>query len=416
MAAGLGFKDFVTGEVLTAADVDGYLMQGVWVFADAAARTAAVTSPQEGNISFLKDTNSTEYYSGSAWVAIGGSVPTSLEFTAGKNKIINGDFYVNQRNFSTTTSSLVYTYDRWQTFCSDGTVTYTAQNFTAGTAPVSGYEGKSFLRTQTTGQTLASAGANIVQFIEDVRSFAGQTATISFWAKAASGTPKIAVELRQNFGSGGSPSAAVGIYAGQVTLTTSWARHSITVAVPSISGKTVGTTENTSNLLSLFWMSAGTDLNSRTGSLGIQTNTFDIWGVQVEAGSTATSFQTATGTIQGELAACQRYYTRFSSGGSTFNQFGNGFCYSTTAAAIPVILPVQMRVNPSSIDYHSSVSINYYGITNFAITGLTLSPTETTANIAQVNTSGSSGLTQYRVAPLVCNNNTAGFLAFNAEF
>ena len=71
MAAGLGFKDFVTGEVLTAADVDGYLMQGTWVFADAAARTAAVTSPQEGNMSYLKDTNSTEYYTGSAWAAVG---------------------------------------------------------------------------------------------------------------------------------------------------------------------------------------------------------------------------------------------------------------------------------------------------------------------------------------------------------
>jgi hypothetical protein len=72
MAAGLGFKDFVTGEVLTAADVDGYLMQGIWVFASAAARSSAVTSPQEGNYSFLKDTNSTEYYDGAAWVAAGG--------------------------------------------------------------------------------------------------------------------------------------------------------------------------------------------------------------------------------------------------------------------------------------------------------------------------------------------------------
>jgi len=72
MAAGLGFKDFTTGEVLTAADVDGYLMQGIWVFASAAARSSAVTSPQEGNYSFLKDTNSTEYYDGSAWVAAGG--------------------------------------------------------------------------------------------------------------------------------------------------------------------------------------------------------------------------------------------------------------------------------------------------------------------------------------------------------
>jgi hypothetical protein len=43
------------------------------VFASAAARTSAIASPQEGMISFLKDTNSTEYYSGSAWVAIGGS-------------------------------------------------------------------------------------------------------------------------------------------------------------------------------------------------------------------------------------------------------------------------------------------------------------------------------------------------------
>ncbi len=66
MAAGLGFKDFTTGEVLTAADVDGYLMQGVWVFASAAARDAAVTSPQEGNFAYLKDTNVTTYYTGSA--------------------------------------------------------------------------------------------------------------------------------------------------------------------------------------------------------------------------------------------------------------------------------------------------------------------------------------------------------------
>jgi hypothetical protein len=67
MAAGLGFKDFTTGEVLTAADVDGYLMQGIWVFADTTARDAAVTSPQEGNFAFLKDTNTTTYYTGSAW-------------------------------------------------------------------------------------------------------------------------------------------------------------------------------------------------------------------------------------------------------------------------------------------------------------------------------------------------------------
>jgi hypothetical protein len=73
MAAGLGYKEFTTGDVLTAADANGYLAsQVVMVFADATARTAAITSPQEGMISFLKDTNATQYYSGSAWVTIGG--------------------------------------------------------------------------------------------------------------------------------------------------------------------------------------------------------------------------------------------------------------------------------------------------------------------------------------------------------
>lgn len=77
MAAGQGFKTFVTGDVLTAADTNGYLMQGTWVFANAAARDAAVTSPQEGNMCFLKDTDVVQYYSGSAWTAVGGSAPAS---------------------------------------------------------------------------------------------------------------------------------------------------------------------------------------------------------------------------------------------------------------------------------------------------------------------------------------------------
>jgi hypothetical protein len=81
MAAGLGFKTFVTGEVLTAADTNGYLMQGVNVFANAAARTAAITSPQEGQMSFLKDTDSTEFYTGAAWSPVGGGGMTLLSTT-----------------------------------------------------------------------------------------------------------------------------------------------------------------------------------------------------------------------------------------------------------------------------------------------------------------------------------------------
>jgi hypothetical protein len=71
MAAGQGFKTFTTGEVLTAGDVNGYLMQGINVFATTTARDAAITAPAEGQFAFTKDTNGLWYYDGAAWVASG---------------------------------------------------------------------------------------------------------------------------------------------------------------------------------------------------------------------------------------------------------------------------------------------------------------------------------------------------------
>jgi hypothetical protein len=83
MAAGQGFKTFTTGEVLTAGDVNGYLMQGVLVFASTAARDAAITSPQEGQFAYLKDTNVTTYYTGSAWANVDSTGMTNPMTTTG---------------------------------------------------------------------------------------------------------------------------------------------------------------------------------------------------------------------------------------------------------------------------------------------------------------------------------------------
>jgi hypothetical protein len=83
MAAGLGFKTFVTGDVLTAGDTNGYLMQGVLVFASAAARDSAITSPQEGQFAYLKDTNVTTYYTGSAWANLDTTGMTNPMTTTG---------------------------------------------------------------------------------------------------------------------------------------------------------------------------------------------------------------------------------------------------------------------------------------------------------------------------------------------
>jgi hypothetical protein len=206
-------------------------------------------------------------------------------FAAGKNKCLNSDFSIWQRG--TSFSANVYTADRWKTQ-TDKTVTVSQQTFTPGTAPVAGYEGQYFLR-----QAYSAGGSYgaLQTRLEDVRIFAGQTMTFSYWAKAdstVSNTPSI----NQNFGSGGS--TQVSTNGTTHNITTSWARYSSTISVPSVSGKTIGT--------SSYFELQPILLVSGSAS------TIDIWGVQVEASNTATAFQTATGTIQGELAACQRYF------------------------------------------------------------------------------------------------------------
>lgn len=270
----------------------------------------------------------------------------SAQYAAGKNKIINGDFRINQRSFSSGTTTGTFIFDRWQQQNLDGTCTFSAQTFTPGAAPVAGYESINYARAVTSGQTATSALAIFTQRIEDVRTFAGETITVSFWAQSGSGTPSISIELDQQFGSGGS--TRVTTFVAKKAITTSWVRYTASVAVPSISGKTIGT----SSYLGLgLWVSAGTDFNARTNSLGIQSNTFNIWGVQVEAGSSATPFQTATGTLQGELAACQRYYYKWVEGkGSGLGvSMGIGVNYSATQANLTCVFPVTMRTNPTLV-------------------------------------------------------------------
>ena len=76
--AGLGFKQWVTDDVLSATDLNGYLAdQAVMVFASAAARTAGITVPSEGMVSYLIDANSLSFYNGSSWVAFTANGSTS---------------------------------------------------------------------------------------------------------------------------------------------------------------------------------------------------------------------------------------------------------------------------------------------------------------------------------------------------
>ncbi len=325
------------------------------------------------------------------------------DYAAGKNAIINGDFAINQRAFTTTSTDATFGFDRWLLGLSGGTGTYTAQTFTLGTAPVAGYESKNFARLAvTTGNDYC----RLQQRIENVRTFAGQTVTISFWAKGTNPTTlgSLNVTAIQNFGSGGSPSSSVITNGGSFTLTANWTRYSLTVAIPSISGKTIGTSGG-DNLDIGFGQGSNTSTDSWT---------LDLWGVQVEAGSVATAFQTATGTIQGELAACQRYYYRTTSALNTFTpMYPQIFAYSTTNAVGTARLPQRMRTKPSAIDF-SSVTANE--ITTGGSVGVaTISLGQGGDDFQELLFTGLSGMTIYRPYAVLANNTTSAFLGLSAE-
>jgi hypothetical protein len=316
-------------------------------------------------------------------------------FFAGKNKIINGDMRFWQRgtSFSLSTGVVTYTADRFVAYV-DGTVTCTAsqQSFTAGTAPVSGYESQYFLRTNTTSQS-GGSGTYHGQRIEDVRTFAGQTITFSLWAKADSART-YTLYLAQNFGSGGS--ASVNTATQNISVTTSWQRFSYTVTLGSISGKTIGT---------------GSSLEAWIYGQANTANTLDTWGWQVEPGSVATAFQTATGTIQGELAACQRYYVLL---GNTLNQpMAIGYNYSGTLAIFGIHLPVEMRTNPT---ISSTTGTNYYGFVRNGGTDNFNSFTLDVVGNKFINVYNSTEIsgTAGNAGTLVISN-SSGFLAAQAE-
>jgi hypothetical protein len=139
MAAGLGYKEFSTGDVLTAADANGYLAsQVVMVFASAAARTSAITSPQEGMISFRKDADALEYYSGSAWVAVdSGTSPLTTKGDLFTFSTTNARLGVGANGTVLTADSAEATGLKWAT-------------------PAASASGLTFIKSQTIGSAVSS--------------------------------------------------------------------------------------------------------------------------------------------------------------------------------------------------------------------------------------------------------------------
>ena len=367
------------------------------------ARSNAVAEATKGDLSVGTGTNLAGILAvgtnGDTLVA-DSSTTTGLrwqgDYAAGKNAIINGNFGIWQRGTSfTNPTDGQYVADRFL-IARNGTGatrTVSQQTFTPGTAPVAGYEGTFFLRAAVSVAGSGETYYSVQQKIEDVRTFAGQTATISFWAKADA-SRSITFGLFQSFGSGGSGS--VFPTGSTVTLTTSWVRYSHTIAMPSIAGKTIGTGSSTN-------LSIVLPLNS--------VSTIDIWGVQVEAGSVATAFQTATGTIQGELAACQRYYWR-QTAAAAYSSFGGVAPAPSTTNTTPILTPpVTMRVTPTSVDFSTLAA--YDGVNVISISAVAISSRATSSSVPLDTTV--TGATQFRPYYLFSNNSASAFVGLSSE-
>lgn len=394
-------KVFTAGEVLSASNVNNFLMdQSVMTFAGTAARSSAIGTATEGMVTWLNDSNSLEVYDGTRWNRL--AAPDG-------NAIINGGFDIWQRG--TSTASTGFLADRWASQVVGGS-SYTQSRQNLGLDTSQSTTGTPFFyRHQHTPGAGVGDYALISHKLEDVSTFANRTVTLSFYATADS-TRNLSIEFVQNFGSGGSGN--VSTTPQKIQITTAVNRYTVTLTLPDTTGKTKGAN---SFVEIFFWFDAGSNFNSRTDSLGHQSGayTFNIWGVQLEAGQTASVFRRNANSLQGELAACQRYYYRMTAT-STNETMAWGAAYNTGTARFSVTFPVTMRIRPTALEASATASDYQIAISGIGAITCTVAPSFSAAspNLATLNASTTSGMTAYH--PVSLNSvATNAFLGWSAE-
>jgi hypothetical protein len=137
--------------------------------------------------------------------------------------------------------------------------------------------------------------------------------------------------------------------------------------------------------------------------------------VQVEQSSTATPFQTSTGTLQGELAACQRYYYRFTGRATDFlNASMGNDAEGTTQGSAHIKLPVTMRVSPSTVDTGGTWYYSAYAGVSVTLTSIAYRA-NTSPDVGVLLVQAASGLSTTVKYTLLANSSTASFIGFSAE-
>jgi len=356
--------------------------------------------------------------------------PTSGSLS-GRNRIINGDMRIDQRNAGasvTPTSADVYIVDRWVAFRSQSSK-YSIQQNAGSVTPPDGFEKYLGMTSLSAYSIVASDVFGIGHRIEGFN-FAdlgygtanAKTATLSFWVRSS---------LTGTFGGSLQNSASNRSYPFSYSISAANTWEFKTITIP---GDTSGTWLKTnevgvqitfgagvgSNYSGTAGAWAGSALYTATGAtsvVGTNGATFYITGVQLEAGTVATPFERRS--YGQELALCQRYYYRVVSSGAS-NNYARlsiwGQCASTTTAFAAVLFPVLMRIAPTALETTGTAS-NY---ALFNSSGSGVAATALTFNAASVHSGEAtvtvtSGITAGNATVLTANNNTTAYLGWSAE-
>lgn len=338
-----------------------------------------------------------------------------------KNRIINGDMRIDQRNAgaSVTPTNGQYTLDRWAAYAfGAATSKFTVQQNAGSVTPPSGF--RNYLGATSTSAYSVAAGdiTSIYQVIEGFNvadlgwgAAGAQTVTLSFWVRSS---------LTGTFGGAFKNSAANRAYpfTYAISAANTWEQKTVTVA-----GDTTGTwnTTNGQGLLIVFSLGTGStysaaagawtagDFYSATGAtsvVGTNGATFYITGVQLEKGSTATSFDYRPyGT---EFMLCQRYYEVISAPNGGMVSVGHAI--TTAAVLYGIKFSVTKRTTPTFTSSGTWICLTFNGGSG----GGALSLSSASTDSARVDISGGSGLTAGNASGLFSSGGTAT-LNFSSE-
>ena len=329
------------------------------------------------------------------------STSTGLRWQEPKvsNWLLNSDLSVWQRGTSFTANS-TYGPDRW--VISGNTSNFTTTQMTSSLPTGFRYG----VKCQRNASATSTDVIGIAQPLETSASIPlqGKKLVFSFYAKAganfSAGSSNIILRMYSGTGTdqngvsfGGWTGYSEWQDTSNLAITTSWVRYSVTGTVPSNAtqvGFRIGYTP--------------------AGTAGAD-DSLQITGVKIEVGSVATPFATATGTLQGELAACQRYFYRFG-GLINFEYFGIGTSVSAGTVIGYASPKVTLRGTPT---------LTFTTASNYRAVEGTSSTTATSVNAEELSANNisfafnASGFTIGRAARMISNNTTNGYIDISAE-